>query len=385
MFRIFTASLSVLCLAIIAGCGPLSSQEGAVSGTISNAEGATIYLERFANKRLVKTDSAVVDAAGNFSMAPLPALELDYYRLLLSSGGSMMILTDSSESVNIVSDANDLEHSAEISGSSHSGKLGELKKSLAPYKATIKTGNEGLRDRTKSVEELGQIKSEVSEAKKQVKATTIAFIKKYPGSPATLSALAELSLKTDIGFYEKVLADTKEEFNHSFYYQVINQQTINAKKKANVAAQQPKARSTFQIGQEAPNIVMNDPNGQSMALADLRGKVVLLDFWASWCGPCRRENPHVVHSYNEYNDEGFEVFSVSLDRSVDPWKKAIAQDGLLWPYHVSDLKVWQSDAAALYGVRSIPYTMLLDREGKIIGTNLRGADLTNKLKEIFGH
>jgi hypothetical protein len=92
-----------------------------------------------------------------------------------------------------------------------------------------------------------------------------------------------------------------------------------------------------------------------------------------------------VHSYEKYNKEGFEVFSVSLDRFVEPWKKAIAKDGLLWPYHVSDLKGWQSDASALYGVRSIPHAMLLDRDGKIIGNNMRSAVLTNKLKEIFGH
>lgn len=386
MHKSIAASFSILSLAILMGCGSSSFDQSGLSGTLSNADGATVYLERFTNKKLVKTDSAKVDASGNFSIVPAPALELDYYRLLLSSGGSLMILTDSSESLKISADATALDASAQVSGSTHTEQLLELARSLGPLRESIVAEKTNLKDRTRSVEEQNQGRSNITEAKKQMKKATLDFIKKYPGSPATLIAVSELSLKTDIGFYEKVLAETKDEFSHSFYYQIINQQTLNAKKKANVASQQTqRGQGKYSVGMEAPDLVMNDPEGNELKLSDLRGKIVLLDFWASWCGPCRRENPHVVHSYEKYNKEGFEVFSVSLDRSVDPWIKAIAQDGLLWSYHVSDLKGWQSDAAALYGVRSIPSALLLDRDGKIIGNNMRSTVLTNKLKEIFGH
>ena len=138
------------------------------------------------------------------------------------------------------------------------------------------------------------------------------------------------------------------------------------------------------IGAIAPDLAFPDPDGNIRKLSDLRGKVVLLDFWASWCRPCRGENPHVVAMYQKYHDKGFEVFSVSLDRDKESWKRAIAADGLVWPNHVSDLKYWSSEAARTYGVSSIPSMFLLDQNGRIIAKNLRGEALSNALKQLFG-
>lgn len=139
----------------------------------------------------------------------------------------------------------------------------------------------------------------------------------------------------------------------------------------------------FMEGGTAPDFKQATPEGKDFGLSDLRGKVVLIDFWASWCGPCRRENPNVVKLYNQYKDEGFTVLGVSLDTDRNRWLGAIEADGLTWP-HISDLKGWQNSAAQLYGVRSIPHTVLVDREGKIIARNLRGATLEEKLAELFG-
>ena len=136
------------------------------------------------------------------------------------------------------------------------------------------------------------------------------------------------------------------------------------------------------IGAIAPDLEFPDPDGKMRKLSDLRGKVVLLDFWASWCGPCRRENPNVTNIYSKYHDKGFEVFSVSLDSDAASWKRAIEADKLVWPNHVSDLKKWQSQAAAIYGVRSIPSTFLLDKEGRIVQRDLRGADLEKAVKQL---
>ena len=152
-------------------------------------------------------------------------------------------------------------------------------------------------------------------------------------------------------------------------------------------------RELVKVGSPAPDIKLPTPDGKEYALSDLKGKVVLLDFWASWCGPCRRENPNVVKVYNKYKDQGFTIFSVSLDgldnrtsaRLEDDqkeeyvkgqkqrWISAIAQDNLTWPYHVSDLRKWDCAPAKIYGVRSIPRAFMIDREGVIVSTSVRGA------------
>ena len=148
-----------------------------------------------------------------------------------------------------------------------------------------------------------------------------------------------------------------------------------------IAAQIAKLESTA-IGQIAPNFTITTPEGESISLYDIKGKVKLIDFWASWCGPCRGENPHVVEIYKEYHPKGLEIFGVSLDNNKEAWVKAIADDGLVWK-HGSDLKGWQSAPAQLYSVSGIPHTVLLDENNKIIAKNLRGDELKQKIAELF--
>ena len=137
------------------------------------------------------------------------------------------------------------------------------------------------------------------------------------------------------------------------------------------------------VGGNAPELTYSGVNGESISLSSLKGKVVLLDFWASWCGPCRKENPFVVNLYNKYKNRGFDIYSFSLDNNKEKWIQAINQDQLSWKNHVSDLKGWQSAGAAKYMIKSIPQTFIIDRKGKIAEIGLRGAELEQKILELL--
>lgn len=174
--------------------------------------------------------------------------------------------------------------------------------------------------------------------------------------------------------------------NHANYVPFAESyiEAFSAKDPAAAAAMQQEVAQlkSFMAGGAAPDFAQPDTSGVELKLSSLRGKVLLVDFWASWCGPCRRDNPHVVQLYNKYKDKGFDILGVSLDSNRDKWLDAIEKDGLIW-HHVSDLRGWSNAVAQQYGVNSIPHTMLLDRDGKIIARGLRGPALEQKLAEIF--
>lgn len=208
-----------------------------------------------------------------------------------------------------------------------------------------------------------------------------------PDNPANLILMKELYPLEYLGGFEnwdasniKTLKKMQDGFNRSYPSNPISNQIIL---QVNQLESGYNEYMSFEGMKVAPEISMTDPNGKTRNLSDLRGKIVLIDFWASWCGPCRRENPNVVKMYNKYKNKGFEIFSVSLDNDVNAWKRAIASDELLWENHVSDLKGWKSSVVNTYKFQGIPYTVLIDKNGEIIEKGLRGAALERKLESLL--
>ena len=209
------------------------------------------------------------------------------------------------------------------------------------------------------------------------------FLLKYIDTTSSpIVALFALSYAQDISVdtVKNVLADLKKKFpKNTSVDEVIKQFDQYA------AAQQPQSQAqggVVAVGQTAPEITLPDTEGKPFSLSSLRGKYVLVDFWASWCGPCREEKPNVLANYLQFKNKNFTVLGVSLDKDKSAWLKAIKDDGLEWK-QISDLKFWNSEAATLYQVQGIPYNVLIDPQGKIIATELRGEGLHNKLAEVL--
>lgn len=299
----------------------------------------------------------------------------DYYYLKFENNQLLNVILTAGDSIKIYGDVKDILNLSNFIGSEPSEAMNQF---LAAY-----TDFKKIEDSLRLVNRKDPMKAQEVNAFFAPLASDFyskrdKFIRIYSKTGATIVALNAIDQAKEWQLYQNVADNLALNFGGSPTVQNLMSYVDNQRK-------QKEATAFLNPGGDSKEIALPDTAGNVIRLSDLKGKVVLIDFWASWCRPCRAENPNVVKLYNHYNEHGFEVFSVSLDSNKDMWKNAIKQDGLIWPYHVSDLKKWQNLAARDYGVKSIPFTVLIDQEGKVIATNLRGTALENQLKTIFGH
>ncbi|MFY7972151.1 MAG: redoxin family protein [Flavobacteriales bacterium] len=363
--------------------------KSSISGNIEGGEGKTIYLERFVNNHGVLTDSTVIAADGSFLLIPTQPLEMNFYRLILDEKDFVVIISDSTESLQLNGKAGELNMGAKITGSENTEMLREFEASCQAIYEKQEKAVEQMRAPGVSPEMQSQLRQQAMDARKELSDMVKKWLESHSSTPTALAAVQMLDIRAEGATYKKVVEDLGKTFAHSTHFKMLKQRVeqLNAPVPPPMEAAQEVPGSKIAVGQAAPEIALPDPTGKVRKLSDLKGKVVLIDFWASWCGPCRRENPNVVKAYNTYKKDGFEVMSVSLDKDGNAWKQAIQQDGLVWPNHVSDLLFWNSKAAADYGVHSIPFPVLIDKKGIVVayGPNVRGEMLESHLKEMFGH
>ncbi|WP_373522614.1 redoxin domain-containing protein [Aquiflexum sp.] len=338
-----------------------------VSGTLTNAPEGKPVLSQFVDDSNEAIDELELKSGGKFEYE----LKLEgpgFYELnLMDKKIVRLALYD--QDVQIFYDFDD-ENSLKIEGSEDSKNMLKIESIMTEYQEKLNELNDAYFEAMskRDQEAIKAIQNKAMEMESVQGQKVKETLEEMRGSFAAMAGISLLNLKNDFLFVDQLVSELNEKYPDTKMIQVMGNQLNEMR--------------ALSIGQIAPEISLPDPDGNLVNLSDLRGKYVLIDFWAAWCRPCRQENPNVVKLYNEYNEKGFEVFGVSLDRTKDAWVKAIAEDELTWT-HVSDLKYFNSAAAALYQINAIPATYMLDPEGKIIAKDLRGASLENKLKEIF--
>ena len=376
---------------ILIGCSNQNPDGFIVKGKIKNADNKQLYLSKIESQKLVDVDSTIIKK-GKFELNGKYD-EPNFYLLRFDNQNYLYLIVDSTDKeIEVDADFNDLLHTYTVKGSPQSTILKQLVLHNANSIQRVDTLSRIYQQNQKSPK-LDSIKSVLDKRYQGIYADERkfleSFIAKNSGNFAGLMALYQqlgprnyvFNPQRDLKFYEMVDNSLNKSYPHSTQAKQLHSSVLQIKAQAQ---QQKQQQTGVGIGSAAPEIAYPDPDGKIQKLSSLKGKYVLLDFWASWCRPCRAENPNVVANYKKYHDKGFEVFQVSLDKSKNSWVKAIQDDGLGNWYHVSDLQQWNSAPAKLYGVRAIPSNFLLDKNGKVIAKNLRGEALGNKLQEIFG-
>ena len=360
-----------------------------IEGEFENLAGDTLFLYRLNNINSELIDSVIVDEDGKFVIKN-EVSQPEFMTIGKTYPPRIYLIVHPKEKIKLSGDWNKIPEEYNVSGSKDSELIKEQSDHLYKTKYKLMELNIMINSAQNIIERdsIKQVAAkkyfEIIEAEHDY---TIKYIQDNINSLACYFALSRPVDKTrnamnfakDLKYYKMIDSSLSLKYPDHPQVKVLKRFIKNSEEK--LKNTQTK-KNLLGIGDEAHDIKLPSPNGDSIALSSLRGKYVLLDFWASWCRPCRVENPNLVENYQKYRSKGFEIYQVSLDKTKEDWTEAIQTDNLDW-VHVSDLKHWHCAPAKLYKIKSIPSSFLLDKEGKIIAINLRGAALGKKLQDIF--
>lgn len=375
MKRAFYAAMFV---GLIASCQPKKHGAFVVSGVIENGAGKKLLLMEtpYGVAQPVIFDSVFLKDKGTFTLRGR-ANEESIYRLIIENGPDVVLINDNND-IKVHLDLKDYRNYT-LEGSPASESLHQLFEDYHSKDSVILTtfkkadslhalpGHDSLANALQT-----QNDQQIVDLNKMMKD----YINNTNSPSASLYALG-IASRTIPNEEIKSMADaTAKRFpGHSGLARVKSMLAVKA-------PEQAADNSYALLNQQAPDLTMNDVNGKPVSISSFKGKYILIDFWASWCGPCRQENPNVVAAYNQFKNKNFTILGVSLDEDKSAWQKAIEKDHLTWN-HMSDLKQWESAAVQTYGFDGIPFNVLVDPTGKIIASSLRGDDLTKKLAEVL--
>jgi peroxiredoxin len=347
-----------------------------VSGQIKNANEQRIFLQELSltDKEPLNLDTATIDKKGNFILRGV-GKEEGLYRVSTEKGTDFIIINDNNN-IKLIADLNDYVH-YKVEGSVASEQLHTFFENYRLQDSAMAScfiRLDSLQKTNASDSILLPCRQERDRRMGDLNALVTNFINKSESPAARIYAIgiASRTLKKE-ELQQLVKASVNKFPEHSSLQKVS---TILS------GATQPEPEEISKVNMEAPDFTLPDPNGKMISLKSFRGKYVLVDFWASWCGPCRQENPTVVAAFNRFKDKNFTVLGVSLDDNKAKWLKAIQDDKLTWT-HVSDLKQWESIVVPMYQIQGIPFNVLVDPNGKVIASELRGEDLEKTLSSVL--